>query len=354
MSEAWIYYMKRIFNHGRVFVRAITLALALVLLPSLLSSCSVRRVGDYTVYTETVMTVAGFKVTHDEYRSFYLSTMASLENGDGTIWYEEDAPVDELKQLTEASIRKKYAIRYMAKKYGVKLTSADKKDVNATVGYYIEENGGADGYRQWLTSAGMTGRIFREHYELIYFYDEYLRDILLTGIDDLIKVDDETVKKDIEENFYHYTWIFIPFEEGDNYSSNGAYAKEALEKLDRGEDFYEVAKKYSDWKGNATIGIYATKGEKVKLLEDAALKLKEGEYSRVLAFDEGHAILMRLPMDQSYINSNFDDFIYQSATRRYNELMEEIAAELEVEYTDYYYTLTMDALTSNKGYIITE
>ena len=116
----------------------------------------------------------------------------------------------------------------------------------------------------------------------------------------------------------------------------------------------EVAKKYSDWKGNATIGIYATKGEKVKLLEDAALKLKEGEYSRVLAFDEGHAILMRLPMDQSYINSNFDDFIYQSATRRYNELMEEIAAELEVEYTDYYYTLTMDALTSNKGYIITE
>ncbi|MBQ9117302.1 MAG: SurA N-terminal domain-containing protein [Clostridia bacterium] len=331
--------------------RLFSLVLALVFLAVSLVGCMPSdKLGDYTVNTEVVMKVNGYKVTHDEYRCFYLSAKEDIENGDGTIWYDEDAPFDELKRKTEFSLRRKYALKTLIKKYGIKLTDKDKTEIEDTVAYYIEEKGGQTGYRQWLASGGMTGRIFREQYELVYYYDEYLRDILFTGIDDVIKVDDKTVSQDIHENFYHYTWIFIPFDENDNYTTNGDKAMEAFEALEDGEDFYAVAEKYSEWTGNEKNGIYATKGEKLALIEDTVLGLDYGEYSRVLATTEGHAIVMRLQMDEDYINDNFDKFVFQSATRRYNELLDNMAEEMEVEYTKYYDTLTMDILTSNDGY----
>lgn len=348
-----IIIMKKSIFSKSASARLIAIICLFAIIALSLLSCS-EKVGDYTVNTKTVAKIKDYKITYDEYRSFYLSSMASLENGDGTIWYGEDAPLDELKKLTEDSLRRKYAIKYLADKYGIKLTKEDKANINAYVQECINEYGGMPGYRQWLTSGGMTGRIFRENYELVYFYDVYLREILFTGIDGLIKVDDETIKKDIEENFYHYTWIYIPFEANDNYLVNAEEAQKAYEALEGGEDFYKVAEKYSDWTGNTKTGIYAIIGEKVQLIEDTALSLKEGEYSKVLAFGEGHAILMRLPMDDSYINSHFDEFVYQSASKQYSELIEKTASEFKVKYTAYYDELTMDKLKSNKGYITEE
>ena len=335
-------------------LRALAVLMAAVTLFSLLCGCASNAVGDYTVNTKTVMKIDGNKVSFDEYRCFYLKAMKEISGGDSGFWEKEDAPFDELKATVERSLSRKYATLKLAKKYKIKLTSQDKKDINDTVAYYIEENGGAAGYRQWLSTEGLTGRLFREQYTLIYYYDEYLREVLLTGIDDLIKVDDKTVSADVHENFYHYTWIFIPFGELDNYQVNAKKIEDAFKALENGEDFYEVAERYSEWTGNEKVGIYATEGEKLYVIENTVMNLQEGEYSRVLALDEGHAILMRLPMDTDYINNHFDDFVYQSATRRYNELLDKMALEMDVQYTDYYDTLTMDILTSSKEYFMGE
>lgn len=331
-------------------MRILSALMTVLTLASLLCSCASNAVGDYTVNTKTVMKIDGNKITYDEYRCFYLKAMNDIAAGDPNFWGKEDAPFDELKQTVERSLARKYATLKLVKKYKIKLSSQDKKDINDTVAYYIEENGGPAGYRQWLSSEGLTGRLFREQYTLIYYYDEYLREVLLTGIDDVIKMDDKTVSADVHENFYHYTWIFIPFGELDNYQQNAKKIEDAFKELESGADFYEVAEKYSEWMGNEKIGIYATKGEKIYTIENTVLKLEEGEYSRVLALDEGHAILMRLPMDTDYINSHFDEFVYQSGTRRYNELLDNMASELKIEYTDYYDTLTMDMLKSSKEY----
>lgn len=334
--------------------RILSLSLILAALLSCLSGCGSRRkeIGDYTVNTDTVMKVNGYKVSFDEYRCFYLSAMADLDGGDSSIWREENAPLDKLKEMTESSIRRKYALMSLIDEYDIKLTDTDRDEINETVAYYIEQYGGEAGFRQWLASGNMTGRIFREQYTLVYYYDEYLRDVLFTGIDDRIKVDDKTVSDDVRENFYHYTWIFIPFDEKDNYLDNAKKADDAFAELEAGGDFYAVADKYSEWTGNETVGIYAAKGEKLELLEETALELEIGEYSRVLAMGEGHAILMRLPMDEKYINDHFDDFVYQSATRRYNIMLDELAKQAEVKYTDYYDTLTMDILKNSKEYFV--
>ena len=337
-------------TNKNITVRILIALLAVVTLLSALSGCASNDVGDYTVNTQTVMKIEGNKITYDEYRCFYLKAMKEISGGESGFWDKEDAPFDELKETVERSLARKYATLKLVKQYKVKLSSQDKQDINDTVQYYIDENGGATGYRQWLSSEGLTGRLFREQYTLIYYYDEYLREVLMTGIDDLIKVDDKTVSADVHENFYHYTWIFIPFGELDNYKENAKKIEEAFKAIENGEDFYDVAERYSEWMGNEKIGIYATKGEKIYTVENTVLNLEEGEYSRVLALDEGHAILMRLPMDTDYINEHFDEFVYQSATRRYNELLDNMALEMKITYTDYYNTLTMDMLTSSKEY----
>ena len=144
--------------------------------------------------------------------------------------------------------------------------------------------------------------------------------------------------------------IFIPFGELDDYKENAKKIEEAFKAIENGEDFFDVAERYSEWMGNEKVGIYATKGEKIYTVENTVLNLEEGEYSRVLALDEGHAILMRLPMDTDYINEHFDDFVYQSATRRYNELLDNMALEMKITYTEYYDTLTMEMLKSSKEY----
>lgn len=336
-----------IMNYGRL-LRLGAAMLALLCVLSVFSGCA--KVGDYTVNTKTVMKVGDYKISFDEYRYFYLAAMNDIDGGDSTLWYEPDAPFDKLKQATEGYLCRKYAMKALIDEYDVKLTKDDKEDVNNTVKIYTEEQGGEEEFRLWLCEAGLTGRLFREQYEFAFHYDEYLREILFTGIDGLIPVDAETVNKDINENFYHYTWIFIPFGENDNYGENRKIIDEAHAKLESGEDFYKVADEYSEWTGKTEVGIYATLTEKIALIEETVLALEIGEYSRVLALEEGHAIMMRLRMDGEYINDHYETFVRQSATRRYHELIERMASEMEIKYKDYYESLTHKQIISTEGY----
>jgi len=152
----------------------------------------------------------------------------------------------------------------------------------------------------------------------------------------LIPVDDQTIKNDVKENFYHYTQVFIPFEQGTDYNENKDMAEEALAKLKAGTSFEDVARQYSRWTVDYRVGVYSTYGEKLEIIEKTALSLEIGEYSDVIFSSEGHHIIKRLPLEDDYIDKNLDTLMNVSATRRYNELLTKEAAALTVIYTDYY------------------
>lgn len=292
------------------------------------------------------MTVGDYKISYDEYKSWYFQYVNHLDWGDDGIWETPDAPFDELKSNIEDSLRQKYAILTLADKYNIKLTRSDKKEIDAAMAEYMSEQGGKSGFKAWLNEQGYTGKVFRETYEVLYYYDAYLRELLFTGYDGVIPVDDETILKDIDENFYRYTWIYIPFSQGDVYSENRAKIDRAYSELETGADFYTVAEKYSEWSGSAEKGVCATLGQKLEAIEKAALELEYGKYSSVIETDEGHCIIMRLEIDEAYINSNFETLVYDSATRRYNELLSKTANELQITYKGYYDELTHEMLTS--------
>ena len=113
--------------------RLLSALLAIAMLVSFTVSCSGNAVGDYTVNTKTVMKINGYKVTFDEYRCFYLKAMSELEQGDGTIWYDEDAPFEELNELVLGTLKRKYATMTLIDEYDIELTKQDKADINETI-----------------------------------------------------------------------------------------------------------------------------------------------------------------------------------------------------------------------------
>ena len=315
----------------RIFKRVTVIALALALVVTALASCG--GAGAFSDDERTVMTLSDYKVTYDEYRYFYYNCMLDMgEDFD----YRDDSQMETLKKNVESALRKRYAIKQLCEKYKRTLSKAEKKEMDAFIEEYITDLGGKDKYKQALRERRMTGDVFRDQYALTYYYDVKLRDLLFTGYDNVIPVDDKTVKQDVLDNFYHYTQIFIPFNSGSNYVENQAYAEEALGKLKAGESFDEVAAKYSQWTVDFRVGVYSTYGEKLEMIEKTALELEEGQFSDVIFTSEGHHIIKRLPLEEEYIDKNLDTLLTVSATRRYNEMLDKVASELTVEYKPLY------------------
>lgn len=318
----------------KIFKKIALSTLVLCLVATFLVSCAP---GAFSKNTKTVMEIAGYKVTYDEYRYFYYNCM--LDMGDG-FDYKDEAQMKTLKEKTEAALRKRYAYALLCDKYNRKLSKADKKEMNALIKQDIADFGGEDKYKQELRQRRMTGDIFREQYELNGYLIGYLYELLITGYDNVIPVDDETVIKDVYDNFYHYTEIFIPFNQGSDYNENKAKADEALAKLNSGESFDAVAEKYSQWTVDFRVGVYGTTGMKTELVEKTAFALEVGQYSDVIFTSEGHHIIKRLPIEKEYIDKHFDTLLTDSATRRFYEFIDKEAAALTVEYKDYYSELS--------------
>ena len=108
----------------------------------------------------------------------------------------------------------------------------------------------------------------------------------------------------------------------------------------------ELAEEYSEWNVDAEKGVYSTAGEKLWAIEKAALALENWQYSGVVRSTEGHHIIMRLPIDEGYVNTHIGDLELASFTRRYHEYISAQGEKAEVKYNKYYDTLTHEMLTA--------
>ena len=334
--------MKR--TKSGLYIRIFSFLLALIAAVSVFTGCA-QKVGSYSVDSRTVVTVSGFDVSFDEYKYFYYNHMMDLKN-EGVTDFDNAENIQMIKDRVETSLRKKYTVMTLIKEYKISLEPDDEEDINDSVSGYIYEQGGERAFRDWLSESRMTGDVFRDMMAYTFFYDVYLRELLMTGYENIIKMDDASIKQDVLDNFYRYTQIYIAFEEGDDYVKNGEKMNEIYAKLENGESFYQLALDYSEWNIDAEKGVYSTAGEKLWNIEKAALALENGEYSGVIRSTEGHHIVMRLPLEESYINANLEELELPSFTRRYHEFIDSKAKDAEVKYNKYYDTLTHEMLTS--------
>lgn len=135
-----------------------------------------------------------------------------------------------------------------------------------------------------------------------------------------------------------------------------ALAEEAAARAHAGEDFYSLIEQYNYDPGMTPAsgetysdlkGYYFTMDYNyVEEFKEAAFQLAENQISDVVTSNDfGYHIIMRLPIDQDYVNDNIADM-----TQRYNEvnasvLFEEYLQDLEITYSDYFDKLDVDSIS---------
>lgn len=293
-----------------------------------LASCSDRVQGVDRPGGKTAMVLteesSDFKleITEDEYDYYYLNFLAE---GIGT---------EEAKEKTLDELKRIGAIYSLAKEHEVSLDSDARKTVEADVDAAIEQIGGEKKFKEGLSEFNMTKEIYISLSQMNSL-EIALRDYVTDEVSGVIRSDDDTVEADIRENFIAAKQILISNDDGDDLESNRALAADIAAKLADGADFDELVSQYGEDKSmDAEFGRYFTDGMFPEAFEDAAEELSVGEMSGVVESDVGFHIILRMPIDDGYIDENFNQLRYYYLNRCFNEMLEERAGDIEVEYKD--------------------
>ena len=185
------------------------------------------------------------------------------------------------QQVLDTLVIKKI-IQLEAKKQNIKVT---KDEIQAEIDKTIENFGSEEAYKNALEYYGITEDRLKEDIELNLYVNKLL--------EPKIKITENEMKNYFEENKDDFkqeeqvkaSHILVDDEET---------AKEIKQKLDNGEDFAELAKKYSTDPTTKDKGGdlgYFTKGKMEKEFENAAFSLKVGEISNPVKTQYGYHII---------------------------------------------------------------
>ncbi len=304
--------------------KILSIALAALMLLSLTSCAFAPKPKDKRV----VLTLSGEKIYYDYFRYVFLNTKADMDGGDENYWTENPEKLNEFKESVLDTLVRNRAIQLLSKKYKVKLTRNEKKEVLE----YLEGIKSDPTYKESLKSAFLTEyalhyvqtftKLWGKTYDRITSYE--------SGI---IKSDDERVKADIDINFRRIRFVLIEYT-SKNKAEKLEKANEVLEKAQNGEDFVELVKTYcddSDMVGIAKDGRYYTIGQIIESVENEVEKLDENEISGVIELNEGYFIIQRLPLEEEYVNKHFGEFVEMYVARVFNEMVTELEKTVTVK-----------------------
>lgn len=302
--------------------------ISLILLAALavsLSGCAGKyRSNDTTV----IMKIGENEITTDLFAYLYLS-------------YLKDDPELSSEKATEhalAEIRKICAVDDMCREYKVKLSSDDKAAVQAEFDDLRARFETDEEYYAELDSYNMAEQVY---FDLVTHY-KYFEVLYYTVTDEFkgdIPADDATVEKYIREHFLAAAQILIS-NNGDERTEeeSEALANDIKAKIDSGEDFFALAKEYSEDEDSAsyTDGYYFVPGMMLDFFEKEVKALEIGEIGDVYKSYLGYHIIYRLPLDEEYIGSHFESLRETYLAKIFNDRIDEKAASYTVEYTEAY------------------
>lgn len=318
--------------------------LSLLLLPLLLltlASCGVKPVDD-----RIVVRSGDIKFTYDEFRYFFMNSKEELDGGDDAVWANNEQLREQLTSDLEKRLKRVVAIHQMAEEYDISLGSEEEAVIQEQIEQIKATFDSDEAYQEMLDSE------YASEYTLLRMLrTQYLYELVCEYVTDeshfLIRADDETLRADLEANFWRGAQILIRNEEGEDEEENKLRAEEALSKLNAGEDFFKLVEEYGEdpgMKGNRN-GYYFTKGALLPYFEEGIRDLAVGEHSGVVECVHGYAIMMRLPMEESYITSHMEELREAMMLRIFEEMLDEATDKIVLETTTLYYQCTVDNMT---------
>lgn len=336
--------------------------------------------------TQTVMTVDGEDVPANElaayivYNIYYYEQMYSQYGMqvDASMFADEDS-FNSLKESATEQIKSLRALQKMAKEKGVSLTSDQKKELKETKKSNMEYTGAySDTFKRWvaytvkgkedpwttyLNKMGYTEELFDKDCEILKLED---------GIIDQY-YDEGKITKKFKKNYLHAKSILISDSDEDGNVLTGADKKKAkkkaekvLAKLQNGEDFDTLWKKYNDDSAQKKTGYYFTEGSMVSPYEKAVKNLKENETTDKLVYYKGYGwfIIERLPLEEDALtdpdcymgnssSSSSSDTTLKTVIGQemVNDELQDYIDKLDVKTTDEYDKITIKNVNTYLGFV---
>lgn len=322
--------------------RTLCLALALSILALMFAGCK-KEPGLYAWYggkmkVDTVMTirvdggdgVKSYDVPFDTYRTVFIylknnvSNVIKDEEGNITALSTDAEKTAAIKEVAEEILTEYYSLVAACEKYGISITKEDEQqfeeDYQKKLQTYIESMDGTEEYEG--TPEEYAALLYKKTMYILgttpeYFEFSYYRSLLEQRLKLALGSD---LEQYINQMYYHYKQILIPYTKGDFASEEKARAQiqEALSKLQNGADMDSLIKEYCPNETYTDIYFDAANGNIVgstvgnslgNFTVDAVGALEIDEYSQILPGDTDDytgyfAIYQRLLVDDEFVCSS--------------------------------------------------
>lgn len=308
--------------------------LSAILLVTALTACSAVKPNDSRV----VLTLDGEKVYYDYFRYIVLNSRADLDLGDEDYWKNNPDAEATLRENATGVLCRNRAIEELCKEYGIKLSSDEKKQIkkfikDAKASYKT----GDMSFEEAIAKSYMTEYTLNYVQQITTLWSK-LYSHVTSEINGIIKAGDDAVKADIPVNFRRIRYVMISCDDPKDRDEKLALAETVWKKALSGEDFVSLVKEYGEDQTMAASpedGYYYTVGGIVEKVQNEAEKLDEnGGISGVIDMQNAFFIIQRLPLDDDYIEKNFESFRTDYTARLFNEMLDKQAAEISVEIKD--------------------
>lgn len=273
------------------------------------------------------------------------------------LWEGNEQNFAVFKDSVKADLIEQNFGNIVAKKYDVTLNDEDYKQVDE----YMEEEKAQfeseEAFNDALKASGIKEELLRNLITSSVMCEKVYQELYGGENARLIPSDDE-IKQDIKDNYVRVYHLLISnehfadtegYEDADEAALKAAaktFAEEKLAEIQAGADVYEVAQAVGDDPGmhDNPDGYLFTYGKMVPQFEEASFALKVGETSGIVETDYGYHIITRIEQD-SYVEENFDEVREQYVNDRFNTEVNQMLADAEIVYSEYYDDITYNSIT---------
>ena len=328
----------------KIFLRVVALALMLLMMISLVGCSASRKVRANTRAGRVVATAGETDILYENLYYLTMTRIAEMKRVHGDDVFDDPAEREALVAFVKENlVTKNDAMLAIGEEFGLEYDKGELGDdvqerMDGIIENYFKGDRGA--YIDSLNAEYLTDRYVRRYLAATEFLPAAIIDAML--MDGKLDDSDEMARETIEgENFIRVSQILI---ETRNYVSDAAAKARAEELRDRVAAKSTEEERLDEWgeiwvygtQAEATgDGIYFARGEMEKDFEDAAFALADYGVSEVLAVDNGYCILMRLPKEETYINTHFEELKQKTYYITLNAMVEERLDEMPLVMTDF-------------------
>ena len=360
--------------------KTLCLVLALSVLALTFTGCE-KKPGLYAWYggrmdVDTVMTIyvdggegeKEYEVPFDVYRTVFMylkknvSDVIANEDGQVTALSTDAEKTAAIKEVAEKILTEYYCLVAACEKYGISITDADKQkyqeDYQRKLQTFIASMDGTEKYEG--TTEEYAVLLYERTLDMLgttpeYFEFSYYRSLLEQRLKMALATDLDVY---INQSYYHYKQVLIPYTKGDSASEEKARTQilEAWDKLQSGASMDSVIEEYSPneeykevyFDSYGSIVGSSTGNTMGSFTMEAICALDFDEYSSIMSGDTDEyigyfAIFQRLRIDEEFVcgsdkvGSLIYQFPYSNAT----------------SYSTYYtnYSLILDSYTQNTALV---